>query len=75
VGEKERPSAPAARFPARLPSGFPADAVIVIADADGYNDGQMKGEPYMWTWIDAPTWFYVADFPIPLRRKPAAMAG
>jgi hypothetical protein len=59
----------------RVPIGMPADAVIVVMDADAYTDRAMKGEPYMWTWEGASTWFYVAEFPIPLRRKPAAMAG
>ena len=29
--------------PGRVPPGFTADVVIVIADADGYTDGNMKG--------------------------------
>ena len=64
-----QPSAAAAELPDRLPFSFPADAVIVIADADGYTDRQMKGEPHMWTWINGPTWFYVKDYPIPNWRK------
>jgi hypothetical protein len=59
----------------RVPIGLPTDAVIVVADADGYNDRAMKGPPYMWTWEGASTWFYVKDYPIPLRRKPAALSG
>src|SRR5947207_443760 len=47
----ETSTAPA-ELPARLPFGFPADAVTVIADADGYTDRAMKGEAYMWTWIN-----------------------
>lgn len=62
----------AAELPGRLPFGFPSDAVIVIADADGYTDRQMKGEPHMWTWINGPTWFYVKDYPIPDSRKATA---
>ena len=34
-GPPPEPSAAAAGLPARLPFGFPAHAVIVIADADG----------------------------------------
>ena len=54
---------------ARFPLGFSAEAVVVIADADGYTGRQMKGEPYMWTWINGPTWFYVQDYPIPTFGK------
>lgn len=55
--------------PGRVPPDFPPDAVIVVADAEGYTDRRMKGAPFMWTWIDGPTWFYVRDFPIPDSRK------
>jgi hypothetical protein len=61
-------SAVVGKLPDRLPFGFPVDAVIVIADADGYTNRRMKGEPYLWTWIDGPTWFYVKDYPIPVAR-------
>lgn len=54
----------------RVPPDMPADAVIVVADAKGYTDAEMKGPPYMWCWIDGPQWFYVTDFPVPdLRAK------
>ena len=46
-----------------------ADAVVVVADANCYTDRSMKGEPYMWCWINGPTWFYVKDYPIPVSRK------
>src|SRR4051812_40500600 len=63
------PSTAAAVLSGCVPFGFPADAVIVIADADGNTNRQSKGEPYMWTWIDGLTWFYVKDYPIPDPRK------
>jgi hypothetical protein len=56
-----------------LPFGFPSDAVVVVMDKDGYTDGNMKGEPYMWTWIGGPTWLYVKDYPIPAFGKGNAM--
>jgi hypothetical protein len=59
-------SADATELP-RLPFGMPADAVIVVMDKDAYTDQSMKGEPYMWTWIGATTWFYVKDYPVPVR--------
>ena len=58
-----------AELPDRLPFGFPADAVIVIADKDAYTDREMKSEPYMWCWIDGPMWFYVKDYPVPVFPK------
>ncbi len=47
----------------------PPGATIVVADAAGYTDESMKGTPYMWTWIDAKTWYYVKDYPIPKMKK------
>jgi hypothetical protein len=53
----------------RVPVGFPPDAVIVVADAGGYTDRQMKGPPYIWCRIGGPTWFYVDKYPIPVSGK------
>ena len=41
----------------------------MIADENAYypSDRRFSG-PYMWTWINAPTWFYVKDYPIPDTR-------
>jgi hypothetical protein len=50
----------------------PDDAVIVVADKDGYTDKNMRSEPYMWCWIGSTKWYYVRDFPIPA-RKPHAL--
>jgi hypothetical protein len=50
---------------ANVPTGLPADAVIVVADANGYTGAAMKGPPYMWCWIGGETWFYITDHPIP----------
>lgn len=52
-----------------VPNGMPANAIIVVADAAGYTDKAMKGEPYMWTWIGGETWFYVADYSIPTTMR------
>lgn len=74
VAEEARPepppetSAAVAELPARVPIDFPVAAVIVIADTDGYTDRQRKGEPYMWTWINGSTWFYVKGY-WPLGRR------
>ena len=51
----------------------PPGSVIVVADKKGYTDDMMKSEPYLWTYIPpdgtcAPTWYYVKDFPIPIKR-------
>lgn len=54
----------------RVPPGFTPDAVIVVADAEGhYPDDRRYSGPHMWTWIDAPTWVYTSDYPIPVSRK------
>lgn len=45
----------------------PDGAVIVVSDASGYTDRNMKGQPYMWCWIDGPAWYYVKNFPVPKR--------
>ena len=55
--------------PPRRPHGYTPDAIIVVADEQAYTDRAMRGPPYMWTWIGAETWHYVADFPIPERGK------
>ena len=65
----EAEAAPVAAPPARVPPGFPPDAVIVVADEHAhYPDDRRFTCPYVWTWIDAPTWFYVKDFPVPDAR-------
>ena len=55
--------------PAKAAPIVPPGATIVVADAAGYTDESMKGTPYMWTWIDAKTWYYVKDYPIPKMKK------
>ena len=47
----------------------PPNAIIVVMDKDGHTDKAMKSAPYMWTWINGLTWFYVADHPIPTKFK------
>jgi hypothetical protein len=62
-------SAPPPESGPRLPPDYPPNPVIVAADKDGNNDHQMKGEPFMWTWIDAKRWYYVKDYPVPVFGK------
>ncbi len=70
VAERQHPEPLPETYPqARTPHGFTTDCVIVVADADAYTDKAMRGPVYMWTWICAETWHYVADFPIPERGK------
>ena len=76
VAEEEQPAPPpeslaeVAEPPARMPPGFPPDAVIVVADADGhYPDDRRFSGPHMWCWIDGPTWFYLKNYPIPNLKK------
>ena len=47
------------------PVAVPHDVQFVTAD----KQGQKHGEPYMWTWIGAERWYYVARNPIPARRQ------
>ena len=53
----------------------PPGSVIVVADKKGYTDDKMKSEPYMWCWVNGPTWYYVKDFPIPILIKPGEEDG
>ena len=69
VAEPPAPPPPDTPPPARRPPGYTPDCVVVVADEQAYTDRSMRGPPYMWCWIDGPTWFYVADFPIPERGE------
>lgn len=51
----------------RIGPDVPQDAVIVIADRDGYTDRAMKGPAFTWTWVGAKLWFYVSEFKPPMR--------
>jgi len=52
-------------YPPRTAPGYRPGVTLVVADKDAYTGSARKGEPYMWTWIGAATWFYVRDYPIP----------
>lgn len=64
------PPAPPPRdetVPPALQPDVPAGAVIVVMDAKGNMDGNRRGEPFMWTWVGAERWYYVAVNPIPVK--------
>ena len=46
---------------------IPPGAEIVVADAKGYTDKEMRGPAYLWTWVGAARWFYVSQCPVPTR--------
>ncbi len=51
------------------PSGFvdiPAGATLVVVDTNMHPCSSSE-DAYMWTWVGASRWFYVADFSIPAR--------
>ncbi len=43
----------------------PPGAEILIADEKGHTNERRKGEPHIWTWIGAKSWYYVKDHPPP----------
>ncbi len=52
------------------PVDVPKDAVIMIADESGfYPDDKRFAKAHMWTWIGAPRWYYVRDFPLPSGKR------
>lgn len=60
------PAEPDERPPAPPRPDVPRDSTVVVADARGRCDGD--GEPYMWTWTGAESWYMVKDYPVPQQR-------
>lgn len=68
VESSPRPPLSPPDLQSRTPHGLPDDAELFIADANGYMNHEIRGEPYMWTWLHGPAWFYIADYPIPTKK-------
>jgi hypothetical protein len=61
--KEEPPATPLQRLP---PPAIPAGARLFVADRESHMNESRRGEPYMWTWEGAKTWYYVAEHPVPM---------